>query len=60
MTKSRRHGFTLIEAIAVIILMSVAIPPMMWSIREAHISRANPVLASRARWLAVSKLEESL
>ena len=58
MTRPRRHGFTLIEAIAVIVLMTVAIPPMMWSIREAHISRANPVLASRARWLAVSKLED--
>lgn len=58
MTRPRRHGFTLIEAIAVMVLMTVAIPPMMWSIREAHISRANPVLASRARWLAVSKLED--
>ena len=55
---ARRHGFTLIEAIAVIVLMTVAIPPMMWSIREAHVSRANPVLASRGRWLAVSKLED--
>ncbi len=58
MTKARRHGFTLIEAIAVIVLMTVAIPPMMWSIQEAHVSRANPVLASRGRWLAVSKLED--
>ncbi len=58
MKKLHRHGFTLIEAIAVIVLMTVAIPPMMWSIQEAHVSRANPVLASRGRWLAVSKLED--
>ncbi len=58
MKKSHRHGFTLIEAIAVMVLMTVAIPPMMWSIQEAHLSRANPVLASRGRWLAVSKLED--
>ena len=58
MKKAHRHGFTLIEAIAVIVLMTVAIPPMMWSIQEAHVSRANPVLASRGRWLAVSKLED--
>ena len=58
MKKTRRHGFTLIEAIAVIVLMTVAIPPMMWSIQEAHVNRANPVLASRGRWLAVSKLED--
>ncbi len=58
MKKAHRHGFTLIEAIAVIVLMTVAIPPMMWSIQEAHVNRANPVLASRGRWLAVAKLED--
>ncbi len=53
-----RRGFTLIEAIAAIVLLAVALPPMLWSLREAHLSRANPVLASRARWIAVSKLED--
>lgn len=55
---ARHNGFTLIETIAAIVLVAVALPPMMWSIREAHAERANPVLASRARWLAVSKLED--
>ena len=58
MNRARQRGFTLIEAIAAIVIVAVALPPMMWSIREAHAERANPVLASRARWLAVSKLED--
>jgi hypothetical protein len=45
------------ETIAAIVILSIAIPPMLWSIREAHVQRANPVLLSRARWLAVEKLE---
>ncbi len=53
-----RRAFTLIEAIAAIVLLAVALPPMLWAMREAHLSRANPVLASRARWIAVSKLED--
>ena len=58
MNRARRRGFTLIETIAAIVIVAVALPPMMWSIREAHAERANPVLASRARWLVVSKLED--
>lgn len=54
---ARRRAFTLIEAIAAIVLLAVAVPPMMWAVRESHISRVNPVLASRARWLAVTRLE---
>ncbi len=55
---TNRNGFTLIEAIVAIVVLSVAMPSMMWSIREAQMNRANPVLSSRARWLAVSKLED--
>jgi prepilin-type N-terminal cleavage/methylation domain-containing protein len=55
---SRQSGFTLIETIATIVILAVAIPPMLWSIRDAQIQRANPVLASRARWLATEKLED--
>jgi len=58
MTRPQRHGVTLIETIIAIVLLSLALPPMLWSIREAQLQRANPVLASRARWLAESKLEE--
>ena len=60
--KSTRHptGFTLIEAIGAVVLLSVAVPPMLWAIREAHIQRVDPVLVSRARWLVSDKLEEIL
>jgi hypothetical protein len=49
---------TLIESIGAIVILSIAIPPMYWSIRESEYQRVNPVLASRARWLASSKLED--
>ena len=55
---ANRVGFTLIEAIVAIVILAVALPSMMWSIREAQMNRANPVLSSRARWLAVSMLED--
>ncbi len=54
----RRGAFTLMETIAAIIILAVAVPSMLWSIREAHIQRVNPVLQSTARWLAVEKLED--
>ena len=54
---STRRAFTLIECIAAIIIISIAIPPMLWSMREGHVQRVNPMLASKARWLATEKLE---
>ena len=39
-------------------MLSIAVPPMLWAVREAHIHRVNPVMASRARWLATEKLED--
>jgi prepilin-type N-terminal cleavage/methylation domain-containing protein len=52
------RAFTLIETIVAVVVIGVATPAMLWAVREAHIDRANPVLASRARWLAVERLEE--
>ena len=46
------------ETIVAIVVLAIAVPPMLWSIRQAQYDRANPVLASRARWLAVSMLED--
>lgn len=56
----RRHhrGFTLIEAIACIVMLAILIPPTLWSIREGHKQRINPALAARARWLATEKVED--
>lgn len=56
--RRKRPGFALTETIAAIVILSVGLLPMLWAIREAHVQRANPVLASRARWLAVEKLED--
>jgi prepilin-type N-terminal cleavage/methylation domain-containing protein len=51
-------GFTLVETIAAVVILAIAVPPMLWALREAHVQRADPVLASRARWLASEKLED--
>jgi len=56
--KPTRCGFTLIETIAAIVILAAAIPPLMFAIREAHHQRVDPVLTSRARWLATEKLED--
>jgi prepilin-type N-terminal cleavage/methylation domain-containing protein len=56
-TRARR-GFTLIETIIAIVVLSLAVPPMMWSLRQAHVHRIGPMLASKARWLASEKLED--
>ncbi len=53
-----RRGFTLIDSIAAVLILAIAIPPMVLAVRAARIDQVNPVLVSRARWLAVEKLEE--
>lgn len=53
-----RRGFTLIEAVASIVILSVAVPPMLFAVRALHRSRSSAVMASTARWLAVEKLED--
>lgn len=53
-----RRGFTVIEAIAAVVVIGVAIPPMLWGVKQAHAYRSSQILASRARWLAVERLED--
>jgi prepilin-type N-terminal cleavage/methylation domain-containing protein len=60
MASARRRGFTLIETVMAIVILAVAVPPMLWAVRQAHDQRANPVMASTARWLAVEKLEDMI
>lgn len=57
-TAQSRRAFTLIESIAAVVILAIAIPPMLWSIRQAHVQRVNPMMASKARWLATEKLED--
>jgi prepilin-type N-terminal cleavage/methylation domain-containing protein len=55
---SRRRAFTLIEAIAAIVILSVAMPGMFWALRDATVRRYDPVQMAKARWLAQEKLED--
>lgn len=57
-TSRARRGFTLIEAVTALVILGVAVPPMLWSLRHAQTHRAGGVLASRALWLATEKLED--
>ncbi len=58
MSRARRKGFTLIETVSAIVILSVAVPPMLWAVTQAQRQRMNPIMASRARWLVVEKLED--
>ena len=59
-TQRRRGGFSLIETVAAIVVLAISMPPMLWSIGEAQSLRVNPILSSRARWLAVEGSPEGL
>ena len=54
----RRRAFTLTETLAVIVILSVAFPPMLWAIRRGHDARVLPARFSVARWLAAEKIED--
>ncbi len=58
MRPTPRAGFTLIETIAAIVILAVAVPPMLWAVTESQRQRINPMMASRARWLAVERIED--
>ncbi len=52
------RGFTLMETIAAVVILAIAVPPMLWSIRDAHVQRIDPMMMTKAYWLASSKLED--
>ena len=39
MTARTRRGFTLMETVAAIVILAVALPPMLWAINEAEVFR---------------------
>lgn len=51
-------GFTLVEAVAALVVVSLLVPSTMVLLHDAGTGRASPILASRARWLAGEKLED--
>lgn len=57
-TTQRRRGFTLVEGVVAIVILGVAMPPMLYAIRQAHNRRVSVALTSKARWLATEKLED--
>lgn len=53
-----RRGFTLIEAIVAVLVVSIAAPATLLVIRDAMVRRTAPIMASRARWLAAERIED--
>lgn len=56
--RTHRRAFTLIEGIMAIVILATSTPAILWAVREAHLDRVSPIMASRARWLATEKLED--
>lgn len=56
--RRRARAFTLIEAIAAIVLLSVAVPSMTWGVRDAVIRRTDPIKLTKARWLLAERMEQ--
>lgn len=56
--RQTRRGVSLIELIAVIVIIGVAMPPMMLTLADTQQRRASPILADTARWLAAEQLEQ--
>lgn len=61
-TTAQPHGraFTLIETIAALVILALAIPPMLLALRQASVDRIDPMRFSQARWLATERLEDIL
>jgi len=53
-----RSGMTLVECVAAVVIMALAIPPAFVAVRAAAAGQADPMLMTRARWLAMEKLED--
>jgi len=57
-SRTGEHGFTLVETIAALVILAVAVPPMMFALRRAAVDRIDPIRFSQARWLATERLED--
>ena len=55
-----RRGFTLIEAVIAIVVLSLAVPSTMAMIRDATVARAENALTIRAQWIATAVSEQIL
>ena len=57
-THPKKLAFTLIETLGAMVILAIAIPPMLWAVRDAHVGRVDAILSSRARWLVTEKMED--
>jgi len=53
-----QKGFTLVEAVMALVMMSLVIVPIMTAAQRLSRDQVTPIQVSRARWLATEKLEE--
>jgi hypothetical protein len=53
-----RTGFTIIDAVGLVVVLAVAVPGMAWGLAGAARQRSDTVMTNRARWLAVERLEQ--
>ena len=54
---ARRRAFTLVESLAVIVVLSVAIPPAVSMMVDSARAQADSVTQARATWFATTVLE---
>ncbi|MCC6951501.1 MAG: prepilin-type N-terminal cleavage/methylation domain-containing protein [Phycisphaerales bacterium] len=52
------RGFTLVESIVGLVLLSVCVPPLLWALAESRRTAAAPAQAEVAYWLASERLED--
>jgi len=58
MARTGDRGFTLIEALAAVIILWLAVPPKLVAIQAAEAHRVTPIMVTTARWLAGEKMED--
>ena len=54
----RRRAFTLVESLAVVVVLSIAIPPAVSMMADAARAQADSVSTTRATWFATALLEQ--
>jgi len=56
----RGRGITLVEVLAAVILLAIAMPMLLQALGESSTQQVDYVLASRACWLTSEKMEDIL